>query len=72
VVLSALVPGSVAGSMKDEIFRRLPTLSEPLRCGEGSGTCGIRRRLSDGRGNGGGSCVTRRRRDRMRQPIVGT
>ena len=72
-VLSALVPASIAGPMKDEIFRWLPTHSRLLRCTEGSGTYGSRRRLADWFGSGnGGSCATRRRRDRIRQPIVGT
>ena len=72
-LLSALVPTGIAGSMKAKCFRRLATLSKPLRCGEGSGTCGRWRRLADWFGSGnGGSCVTRRRFGRIRQPIVGT
>ena len=56
-----------------KFFRRLPTHSRLLRCVEGSGTYGSRRRLADWFGSGnGGSCATRRRRDRIRQPIVGT
>jgi hypothetical protein len=68
VVPSALVPASIAGSMKAErFFRRRATHSEPLRCGEGSGTCGNRRRLADWFGNGNGeNYATRRRRDGQR------
>ena len=36
-VLSALVPASIAGPMKDEIFRWFPTHSRLLRCVERSG-----------------------------------
>ena len=72
-VLSALAPASITGPMRVEFFRRLATPSEPLRCGEGSGTCGSWRRPVDWSGSGnGGSCAIRHRHDRIRQPIVGT
>jgi hypothetical protein len=54
-----------------QALRRLPRRSERLRCGRGSGTCGSWRRLADGRRSGSGeNCVTRRRHNRIRLPIV--
>jgi hypothetical protein len=56
-----------------DFFRRLPTLSKPLRRGEGSGTCGSRRKLADWFGSGNvGSCATRRRPGRIQRPTVGS
>jgi hypothetical protein len=40
----------------------LPALSKPLRCGEGGGTCGSRRRLADGFGSGNGKSYATLRR----------
>jgi putative DNA-invertase from lambdoid prophage Rac len=72
VVLSALVPARIAGSLRRRFFRRLATNSIPLRCGEGSGTCGDRLRLADWFGSGiEGSYATHRRRGRNGQPSLG-
>jgi len=55
-----------------DFLRRLPTRSKPLRCGEESGTCGSRRRLSDWFGSGnGGSYATRRRPCKIGWRIAG-
>jgi hypothetical protein len=49
---------SIAGSLEDEVLRRLATHSSLLRNGEGSGTYGGRRKLADWFGiENGGSCA---------------
>jgi hypothetical protein len=74
LVLSAFAPASIAElDGERDSFSQLPTHSKPLRCGGESETYGSRRRLADWFGSGNGeSYATRRRRDKIRRPIVDT